>query len=141
MRAALRSSSPHWTRGDRSRGFGSATASLAACAGVSAAALFPYQCRAAASAPNTPSPHSQTLRYSSRMRSFDSLSSSAYAIHSSRSLRTMLLSGVRYRFLASCCVIVLPPRAKSPCSQLRAAAFSTASQSTPSCAKNFESSE
>jgi hypothetical protein len=45
------------------------------------------------------------------MRCFDSSTSSERAISSSRSFRIGFFDGERYRFFASCCVIVLPPRA------------------------------
>src|SRR5207247_642424 len=53
------------------------------------------------------------LRYSSRMRSFESASSSRNAVIASLSLRSGLREDERYRFLASCCVIVLAPRSAS----------------------------
>jgi hypothetical protein len=61
-RTALRVSSGSRTSGARLIGSGNATASRAACAGVSSRAEQPNQWRAAASAPNTPSPHSTTFR-------------------------------------------------------------------------------
>ncbi len=59
---------------------------------------------------------------------------------SSSSFRTGLRDGDRYRFLASCCVIVLPPRIRFPVVQLSWNDFSSSSKSTPSCEKNAASS-
>jgi hypothetical protein len=60
---------------------------------------------------------------------------------SSRALRTRLLCVEKNRFLASCCVSVLPPRAKRPALRLASTDSRTASQSTPSWPKNFWSSD
>jgi hypothetical protein len=59
---------------------------------LSAAALTPKWCRAAASAPNTPSPHSAKLRYSSRILSFVNCRSSFTASAASRILRITVRS-------------------------------------------------
>jgi hypothetical protein len=67
------------------------------------------------------------------MRSFVRWSSSENAISISRILRSMLRRGDKYRFFASCCVIVLPPTASRPSPRSFSAASSTAVQSTPSC--------
>src|SRR5207302_10216775 len=69
----------------------------------------------AASAPQIPGPHSATLRYSSRMRSLESASSSDKAVTASLTLRRGLRDADRYRFFASCWVMVLAPRSRSRC--------------------------
>src|SRR2546422_6472928 len=62
-----------------------------------------------------PGPHSATFRYSSRIRSFESVSSSRRAVTASFTLRIGLREEERYRFLATCWVIVLAPRRRSRC--------------------------
>ena len=59
---------------------------------------------------------------------------------SSRSFRIGFREGDRYRFFASCCVIVLPPRAKRPCSKLASIDSFNCSTSTPPCCQNALSS-
>ncbi len=70
-----------------------------------------------------------TFRYSSRIRALERSSSSQRVTTSSRSLRSGLLRVVKKRFLASCWVIVLPPRAKRPFLPSTSTDFSIASQS------------
>jgi len=69
----------------------------------------PKYSRDAAPTPKIPGPSSAVFRYSSRMRSLPRKSSSRRATTSSPALRTRERSGVKYRFLASCCVRVLRP--------------------------------
>src|SRR5207245_10703905 len=97
------------------RGCGSVAASSAACSAVRCDAGTPKYARLAASTPQMPGPHSATLRYSSRIRSFDSASSSRRAVTASFTLRIGLRDEERYRFLASCWVMVLAPRRRSRC--------------------------
>src|SRR5687768_11329927 len=75
------------------------------------------------------------------MRFLPRSSSSQRAATSSRSLRTGFLCVVKKRFLASCWVMVLPPREKRHFFRSSSNDFWTASQSTPSCPKNFWSSD
>src|SRR5207302_1476485 len=62
-----------------------------------------------------PGPHSATFKYSSRIRSFDSATSSRNAVTASFTFRKGLRDDERYRFFASCWVIVLAPRTRSRC--------------------------
>ena len=55
-------------------------------------------------------------------------------------LADRILRGDRYRFLASCCVIVLPPRANSSRSMFTSIDSFICSKSIPSCCQNPESS-
>src|SRR5215472_13457985 len=62
------------------------------------------------------------------------------ASDASRSLRTKVRSGVRRRFLMSCCVIVLPPWVTRPLARLVQNARARARRSRPPCWKNRWSS-
>ena len=75
------------------------------------------------------------------MRAFGRSASSQRVTTSSRALRASVLLVPKYRFLASCCVIVLPPRVKRPLSTFFWIDSSIAFQSTPSCPKKPWSSE
>ena len=55
---------------------------------------------------------------------------------SSRTFRIGFFDGDRYRFFASCCVIVLPPRANSMRSMLISIDSFNSSKSMPSCFQN-----
>src|SRR6266566_1041069 len=92
------------------RGCGSVAASSAACSALRREAGTPKYARLAASIPQMPGPHSATFRYSSRIRSLDKTSSSPSAVAASLSLRIGLREDERYRFFASCWVMVLAPR-------------------------------
>src|SRR5438034_2201067 len=89
------------------RGCGSVAASSAACSALRREAGTPKYARLAASIPQMPGPHSATFRYSSRIRSLDRTSSSPSAVAASLSLRIGLREDERYRFFASCWVMVL----------------------------------
>ena len=69
------------------------------------------------------------------MRSLLSASSSRTAVTASLSFRKIDRDGDRYRFLASCCVIVLAPRRPPP-----AHASRNSMKSMPWCVLNRESS-
>src|SRR5262245_23695192 len=122
------------------RGEGITAASVAASSRERSRADFPRYFRAAASTPKVCGPNSITFRYSSRMRFLERRDSRRQAIASSRSLRHGVRAGERYRFLASCCVIVDPPAFSFPLSQFFSAAPRSASQSTPSCSQKRASS-
>src|SRR5258705_358164 len=108
--------------GFEARGCGSVAASSAACSWVRRDAGTAKYARLAASAPQMPGPHSATFRYSSRIRSFESASSRRSAVTASFSLRSGLREEERYRFLASCWVMVLAPRSRSRCRHAAATA-------------------
>jgi hypothetical protein len=115
-------------------------ASQAACSGDSAAADTPKWWRAAASAPNTPSPHSAKLRYSSRMRRLGMVVSSIHVINASCPFRSHERLPDRNRFLASCWLMVEAPATIFPRRSLRAMACWIASQSKPSWSRKRASS-
>ena len=69
-----------------------------------------------------------------------SSASSRRAMISSRSFRIGFRDGDRYRFFASCCVIVLAPRANRPCSKFVSIDSCSCSTSTPSCSPERASS-
>src|SRR6266700_1670021 len=134
------------------RGCGSVAASSAACSSLRREAGTAKYARLAASTPQIPGPHSATSRYSSRIRSFESASSSWRAVAASFTLRIGFRDDERYRFFASCWVMVLAPRSRSRCRHAAAtAAPNPRARSTPSasaisagsmptCDRNRESS-
>lgn len=115
-------------------------ASATAWRGARSLADTPNQCRAAASAPYTPSPHSMQLRYSSKIRRLLRVRSSRSASSSSSNLRVGVRLLPNQRFLANCWVIVLPPRTIRPARQLRCADASISFQSRPAWEKKASSS-
>src|SRR3989449_4784919 len=134
------------------RGGGSVAASSAACSALRREAGTPKYARLAASIPQMPGPHSATFRYSSRIRSLDRTSSSPSAVAASLSLRIGLREDERYRFFASCWVMVLAPRSRSRCRHAAPmadqnpwapstpSASATSAGSIPTCERNRESS-